>query len=456
MFPIHMLATFSLAAVALGQNIGTNQAENHPSLSWQTCTGSGSCTTNRGGAIVLDANWRWTHNVGGFTNCYTGNLWDNTLCPDGPTCAANCAIDGADYAGTYGITTSGNALTLKFVTFAQQKNVGSRVYLLADNTHYQMFQLLNKEFTFDIDLSQLPCGINGALYFAEMDADGGVSRFSTNKAGAQYGTGYCDSQCPRDIKFINGIANSEGWVPSTSDLNTGTGNFGTCCNEMDVWEANSVSAAFTPHPCTVNGQTRCSGEDCAINSRFDGVCDPDGCDFNSFRMGVKDFYGPGMTVDTTRKFTVVTQFVTNNNQTSGTLSEIRRLYVQDGKVIQNSKTNISSMDSFDSVSTDFCNAQKTAFGDTNSFSQHGGMANMSKAMAKGMVLVMSIWDDHAAEMLWLDSNYPLGADASKPGVARGTCTQDSGDPSTVEDRTPNAQVTFSNIRFGDIGSTLTN
>lgn len=205
MFPKNTLTVLALISMAFGQNIGTNQAENHPALSWQTCTGSGSCSSVSGGAVVLDSNWRWTHNVGGFTNCYTGNLWDATLCPDGVTCAANCAIDGADYAGTYGVITSGNALTLKFVTFAQQKNVGSRVYLMSDNTHYQLFQLLNKEFTFDVDLSQLPCGLNGALYFSEMDADGGLSRFSGNKAGAQYGTGYCDSQCARDIKFINGV-----------------------------------------------------------------------------------------------------------------------------------------------------------------------------------------------------------------------------------------------------------
>jgi len=57
-----------------------------------------------------------------------------------------------------------------------------------------------QEFTFDVDVSQLPCGLNGALYFSEMPADGGMSKYPANKAGAKYGTGYCDSQCPRDIK----------------------------------------------------------------------------------------------------------------------------------------------------------------------------------------------------------------------------------------------------------------
>ena len=75
---------------------------------------------------------------------------------------------------------------------------------MASESKYQMFKLLNKEFTFDVDVSNLPCGLNGALYLVEMDEDGGLSRYSGNKAGAKYGTGYCDTQCPHDIKFING------------------------------------------------------------------------------------------------------------------------------------------------------------------------------------------------------------------------------------------------------------
>ena len=40
-----------------------------------------------------------------------------------------------------------------------------------------------------------------------MDEDGGMSKYPGNKAGAAYGTGYCDAQCPNDTKMINGEAN---------------------------------------------------------------------------------------------------------------------------------------------------------------------------------------------------------------------------------------------------------
>jgi len=46
--------------------------------------------------------------------------WDATLCPDGETCATACALDGADYESTYGISASGDELSLQFVTGCQQ------------------------------------------------------------------------------------------------------------------------------------------------------------------------------------------------------------------------------------------------------------------------------------------------------------------------------------------------
>lgn len=69
---------------------------------------------------------------------------------------------------------------------------------------YQTFTLQNNELAFDVDLSQIECGLNSALYFVAMDADGGKSKYSTNTAGAKYGTGYCDAQCARDLKFVGG------------------------------------------------------------------------------------------------------------------------------------------------------------------------------------------------------------------------------------------------------------
>ncbi|KZT38150.1 cellulase CEL7A [Sistotremastrum suecicum HHB10207 ss-3] len=448
MFPAATLIGLTYLAVAYAQQVGTLTAETHPSLTWETCTAGGTCTTVQG-TVVLDANWRWLHSTSGSTNCYTGNTWDATLCPDATTCAKNCALDGADYSGTYGVTTSGNALTLKFVTNGANKNVGSRLYLLADESHYEIFKLLNTEFSFDVDVSQLPCGLNGALYFSEMAADGGASAYPTNAAGAKYGTGYCDSQCPKDLKFIDGLANVAGWTPDSNSANSGTGGWGSCCNEMDIWEGNSISEAVTPHPCTVVGQTECSGDECTSD------CDPAGCDFNSYRMGNTTFYGPGsgFVIDTTKKITAITQFLTDDGTDTGTLSEIRRIYIQNNVVIQNSVVNIPGIDPLNSITEQFCDEQKTAFGDTNTFDQKGGLAAMGEAFGRGMVLVLSIWDDYAVNMLWLDSDYPTTADPTAPGVARGTCATTSGVPATVEADSPNAQVIYSNIRFGPIGST---
>ena len=106
------------------------------------------------------------HTVEGATNCDEGNSWDKSICPDGETCASACCLDGVDYQSTYGIQSDGNALSLKYVTeHGYGTNVGSRVYLMESEDKYQMFELLGNEFTFDVDVSNIGCGLNGALYF---------------------------------------------------------------------------------------------------------------------------------------------------------------------------------------------------------------------------------------------------------------------------------------------------
>lgn len=321
---------------------------------------------------------------------------------------------------------------------------------------YKMFNLLNREFTFDVDDSGLDCGLNGALYFVAMQADGGLSEYPSNDCGAAYGTGYCDAQCPHDIKWIDGEANMEEWEPIDNDPNSGKGHYGSCCPEMDIWEANKKASAYTSHPCSVLEQTRCEGTDCGDNDsdeRYDGLCDKDGCDFAHYRMGAEDYWGEGATVDSSRPVTVVTQFITDDGTDDGTLVEIRRLYVQDGVVIQNSVVAEDGVDAYDSITDDFCRDIKAAYGDYDHHTELGGLAQMGEAMKRGMVLVMSLWDDHEAFMLWLDSIYPPEATGDEPGTLRGPCSTDSGRPEDVEVEQPDATVYFSNIRFGAIDST---
>lgn len=110
-----ILAVAALMGAAVAQQVGKEKTETHPKMTWQKCSSGGSCS-NVNGEVTIDSNWRWVHDKNGYTNCYTGNAWNSTICKDDKSCASNCAVDGADYPGTYGASTSGNALTLKFVT----------------------------------------------------------------------------------------------------------------------------------------------------------------------------------------------------------------------------------------------------------------------------------------------------------------------------------------------------
>ncbi|ORY01420.1 exoglucanase-like protein 1 precursor [Clohesyomyces aquaticus] len=432
-FALRVITAFLSTRQIAAQLIGKEQTEVHPKLQWKRCTGKGgnSCS-NVAGELVIDANWRWLHAKDGYSNCYDGNKWNTTLCPDNKKCTANCALEGEDYSKTYGITAGSNALTLKFVTKGQYStNIGSRVYLMKDASNYEIFKLIGNEFTFDVDLSQLPCGLNGALYFVSMPQKDMELRVRS----------YCDAQCARDLKYINGETNSEGWEPSSNDANAGVGRKGACCAEMDIWEANSISTALTPHSCQPEGYSVCTDTGCGgtyLLDRYAGTCDANGCDFNPFRVGVTDFYGKGMTVDTSKPFTVVTQFLGSG----ANLQEIKRFYVQNNVVIANPEPTIPGIFG-NSLTQDWCDREKEVF-----------QEEYGEGHGDGTGACMSLWDDHYANMLWLDSNYPTDADPSKPGVARGSCDVGSGVPADVESQNANAQVTFSNVKFGPVGSTF--
>jgi cellulose 1,4-beta-cellobiosidase len=450
------LALLALAGSALAQHKGTMTPEVHPKLTTWQCDAKGC--TEKATSLVIDSDYRWMHTTNGTDNCKPNGL-DKALCPDAKTCAANCVLEGVDYA-QMGIATTGGELTLNlFKNSSNGLNKPSpRVYLLANDTHYDMFSMLNREITFDVDVSKLPCGTNGALYFSEMLPDGG--RSDLNPAGATYGTGYCDAQCPTP-PFINGevrharptCANLVRSLPEQAN----TAGHGSCCNEMDMWEANREATAFTPHPCNTTAVYKCSGDLCGNKDKYAGVCDKDGCDFNAYRLGQRSFYQPNktMTVDTTKPMTVVTQFITTTGDDKGDLREIRRIYLQDGKIIENAIAQVPGVNKGNSITDEYCDQKLKAFGGKSNFVAQGAMKGMGEALRRGMVLIFSVWDDVGSSMKWLDSTTPDTADPDKvPGAGRGPCPITAGKSADIMRDFPDTQVRFFNVKSGTLGSTF--
>jgi len=452
-----LIAVLAVLASIDCQQIGNFEEEEKPYITLKECTVDGGCTSTQA-KLTLDANWRWLHSTSNTENCYENNQWNSDYCSNGNDCAKNCALEGVSlekYSNTYGVKQIEDGVRLNFVTKDQYgTNVGSRLYVMDDaSDKYKLFHLKNREFSFEVDVSELQCGMNGAMYFSEMADNGGKDK-GNNNAGAKYGTGYCDAQCPRDIKFIEGEANVNDW-----DSESGTGKYGSCCVELDIWEANSMATAYTPHTCEKVGLYKCEGVKCGIgDNRYEGVCDKDGCDMNPYRMGNTGFYGPGPNykVDTTKAMTVVTRFITKDGTDSGDLIEIRRFYVQDGNIIESPSSTILGKDEdSDSITDDFCAATKTLFKDVNDYEDLGGTKAMGESLDRGQVMVFSLWDDKDANMLWLDSTYPVNSKVGKPGVKRGSCSGGvESTPTFLRDNYPNAYVTFKNAAVGEIGSTV--
>jgi len=111
--------------------------------------------------------------------------------------------------------------------------------------------------------------------------------------------------------------------------------------------------------------------------------------------------------------------------------------VQGGKKITVPAPTWEGLPASGDITAEYCTNVFKLFDDRNRFEEVGGWDQMQKALAMPMVLVMSIWDDHYANMLWLDSSYPPEK-AGTPGGDRGDCAQSSGVPADVEKSIPNA------------------
>ena len=432
-----------------------------------------TCTTARGCVddpdtqhyLTMDAEWRSLQETKSPTSCWRNGTWVSPECrtpADQQKCAEACMLDGVDYTA-HGVSTGpdGRSVTLRFE--GSSGNVGSRLFLLEKTAagggekqgtkkaaaaaaayRYAQFKMLNREVSVTVDASQLTCGISAPLYFAQMDPSGGYDG-GANTAGALYGTGYCDAACPDNLRFVAGRGN----IPARS--------WKSCCTVFGLWEANQVTTAFAGRPCKADGPVACDGsaEEC------DALCDADGCDVASFRLQYfssgfdprkVDFWGEGLRVDASKNVTVVTQFLTTDGTDHGALSEVRRLYVQAGKVVANFNYTVGGK-TYDSMTEASCAAAAGAFGSGNSFAAHGGLAGLGRALSKGVSLVMGIRDDRAAKLLWLDGLFPPNASSTDAGAYRGTCTADDGPPVVPEKNYAKVTATYSDVRVGEIGST---
>lgn len=342
------------------------------------------------------------------------------------------ALDNEAYAyspsGDALVITDGDTVSLVY----DKTNGGPRVYLIEEegvNSNY-LFDLVGKEFTFDVTMHNLRCGFNAALYFVGMTA---------NEGGAQQGTNYCDAQA------VDGVF----------------------CSEMDILEGNYFANQYTTHACIDECASYSTSSACKGGQS--NVCDQSGCGVNPYRYGPgttyttetsnADFFGPSSayTIDSTQTVTMVTRF---NADSEGTLTSISRYYVQNGQTIDlptlyvtppTEGTEMGPMDN-PKINQTYCDdiyATSTVASDTT--------AQMGNNMANGMVLAMSVWYDaetyadglpaggaEQTGMSWLDGVN----DFSGKVVDAGPCDAD-----TSDDGGP-YYATFANIRLGDIGTTL--
>lgn len=128
------------------------------------------------------------------------------------------------------------------------------------------------------------------------------------------------------------------------------------------------------------------------------------------------------------------------------------MYVQEGKVIAEANSSIPGT-SGNSITDEFCSAQKAAFQDPDDHKAKGGLKKMGEALDRGLVLALSLWDDGATEMRWLDSAFPADESSSRPGVMRGPCDGSTSNPTYLRATHASATVKYMSIMYGEIGST---
>eukprot|EP01121_Diplochlamys_sp_Union-15-3_P016329 TRINITY_DN5538_c0_g1_i1.p1 TRINITY_DN5538_c0_g1~~TRINITY_DN5538_c0_g1_i1.p1 ORF type:complete len:297 (-),score=37.42 TRINITY_DN5538_c0_g1_i1:23-913(-) len=201
-------------------------------------------------------------------DCRNG-IMAGTLTING-TATTNIAQSGGTAYG--GITVSGSDLTLKHNTrayFAQTCDSSFQ-----PNT-FQPIYLLDRTLSYTVNLNQVGCGCNAALYLVSMPAYNAQQQPDPTECKDYY----CDAN------HVCGIY----------------------CPEMDVMEANNHALQITPHRCN------------APNGKYYSYCDGGGCGQNIVRIDAQAYgYGSQYKINTQNPFQVSMSFQTSG----GSLSRI--------------------------------------------------------------------------------------------------------------------------------------
>ena len=166
---------------------------------------------------------------------------------------------------------------------------GGRIYLgdspsatITPTSYYNM-PLLGKRFKVDVNMSNVGCNCNGAVYFVTMPGYNSAQQPAPGKTDEYY----CD-------------ANAVG---------------GTWCPEMDLMEANKFAMASTAHTCDYHAP------------HYYSSCDKGGCGTNVLDVASNN-YGPGKLIDTNKPFTLSVSFIVGGN---GRLTTVNNYFLQEGR-----------------------------------------------------------------------------------------------------------------------------
>jgi len=103
-----------------------------------------------------------------------------------------------------------------------------------------------------------------------------------------------------------------------------------------------------------------------------------------------------------KPITVTTQFITADGTDHGNLTEVRQFYQQEGKAIEHPHYTVNGKQ-HNTTTDEFCADWVATTQDGTNCLEKGGLGAVERAIDAGVVLVVSLWVDHYANMFWLDS-----------------------------------------------------